>query len=145
MDEDQFQEYSRTIHRLFVAMRQSRTRLADAGSPALSLSQLAVLEALEDTPALSVGELAARAAISSPTTTRMLKTLEEQGVVRRERATGNERRVDVSLTELGRDLVISQRERIQERQRAGFATLTEREREEALAVIRKLIPMIEGT
>jgi DNA-binding MarR family transcriptional regulator len=143
MADEQFQELSRASHRLFVAMRRSRARLADAAKPALSLSQLAVLEALEDTPTLSMGELAQRAAISAPTASRMLKSLERDGIVRRERAAGNERRVDVSLTELGRELVTGQRRRVQERQWAAFSRLTPTEREQTLAAIQRLIPLIE--
>ena len=49
------------------------------------------------------GELADRAAVSRPTLTVALDTLEQRGLVRRERVPGDRRGIRLELTESGRD------------------------------------------
>lgn len=70
----------------------------------LTYPQYLALLVLWESDALSVGELGERLFLDSGTLTPLLKRLEASGLVRRERATDDERRVIVTLTEAGRGL-----------------------------------------
>lgn len=74
----------------------------------LSYPQYLVLLALWERDGLSVKEIGARLELDSGTLTPLLKRLEASGYLRRERVPGNERQLQVGLTEAGRSL----RERI---------------------------------
>jgi DNA-binding MarR family transcriptional regulator len=68
----------------------------------LSLSQLALLDAVATHGPPLVGQIAAHAGVSGPSATRMLKQLERKGVMTRQRSNDDERKVLVALTERGR-------------------------------------------
>ncbi len=64
---------------------------------------LVMLSLWEESPR-SVGEIAGLLQLDSPTLSPLLKRLEAAGLVTRSRSTTDERRVDIALTERGRDL-----------------------------------------
>ncbi|MGA7834122.1 MAG: MarR family transcriptional regulator [Acidimicrobiales bacterium] len=64
---------------------------------------LVMLSLWEESPR-SVGEIAGLLQLDSPTLSPLLKRLEAAGLVTRTRSSDDERRVDVALTERGRDL-----------------------------------------
>jgi DNA-binding MarR family transcriptional regulator len=64
--------------------------------------QLLCLNQLAESNGLTVGELAGEIHLSPSTVVRILDRLEIKGLVRRERSTGDRRRVIVSVTETGR-------------------------------------------
>lgn len=70
----------------------------------LTYPQYLVLLALRESDALGVGELGARLFLDSGTLTPLLKRMEAAGVLSRERVSGDERRVVVSLTTQGKSL-----------------------------------------
>jgi len=78
-----------------------RPLLADLG---LTYSQYLVMLCLWERDGLSVGELGDRLALDSGTLSPLLRRLERARLVRRERATSDERRVAIHLTVGGRDL-----------------------------------------
>lgn len=71
----------------------------------LTTSQLGVLEALLHLGAMVQSELAEKLLTSPSNLTTVLDNLERDGLVRRERSTEDRRRVEVSLTPEGRDLI----------------------------------------
>ena len=70
----------------------------------LTYPQYLALLVLWESDAISVGALGERLFLDSGTLTPLLKRLEAAGLVQRERAADDERRVIVSLTDAGRDL-----------------------------------------
>lgn len=71
---------------------------------AIGEGQLRVLHVLYDDGTLQVGELAARCGVADPTVSKMLKSLEHNGLVERRTDPENRRGVWVSLTAAGRSL-----------------------------------------
>src|SRR4051812_43473104 len=65
------------------ALRRARARQSNDPTVALTLSQYHLIAALDGSPTLSVGEIAAAAGVSSPTATRMLDGLERDGMIER--------------------------------------------------------------
>jgi DNA-binding MarR family transcriptional regulator len=78
-----------------------RPLLAELG---LTYPQYLVMLVLWESDGLGVGELGDRLDLDSGTLSPLLRRLEHAGLVRRERATSDERRVRISLTDRGRDL-----------------------------------------
>lgn len=78
-----------------------RPLLADLG---LTYSQYLVMLVLWERDGLGVGELGNRLDLDSGTLSPLLRRLERAGFVRRERATSDERRVTIQLTNQGRDV-----------------------------------------
>ncbi|MFI6046820.1 MarR family winged helix-turn-helix transcriptional regulator [Nocardia sp. NPDC051321] len=70
----------------------------------LTYPQYLVMLALWEQDGRSVGEVCHALALDSGTLSPLLKRLEAAGLVRRQRAEDDERRVDIQLTERGRDL-----------------------------------------
>ena len=124
------------------AARRARGRLARAGE--LSLSQFHLLEPLRTADApLGVGELAAAAEVSAPTATRMLATLERDGLIERRGCPHDRRVVHVALTAEGRRRLESKRDSIATRRAAVFASLTPAERREAARLLERLAAATE--
>jgi DNA-binding MarR family transcriptional regulator len=128
----------------FRAVRRARGR-ANARPPAdgVSLAQYHLLVPLESGEGHSVRGLAEAAGVAAPTATRMLDGLCRDGLVTRTPAPADRRRVVVELTPAGRealarthDLVLDARARI-----AG--SLSEAEREQAAALLRRLAVVVE--
>ena len=67
----------------------------------LTYPQYVVLMVLWERALRTVGEIGERALLNSNTLTPLLKRLEAQGLIRRQRAAGDERVVEVHLTERG--------------------------------------------
>ena len=140
-DEPGFDDFVAATHDLYTAMRRNRGRLARSESD-LTLSQLGLLDAVVTHGPLLVGQIAAHAGVSGPSATRMLKQLEHDGIVVRQRSAGDERKVVVDLTEHGRDRVERQRRALRAVQRAHFAALTPEQRATFVDVLRRMAVMI---
>ncbi|TCO53112.1 MarR family winged helix-turn-helix transcriptional regulator [Actinocrispum wychmicini] len=140
-DEQEFEAFVAATHDLFTAMRRNRGRLARTESN-LSLSQLGLLDAVATHGPMLVGQIAGHAGVSGPSATRMLKQLEQNGVVVRQRSTQDERKVLVDLTDQGRDLVERQRNALRAGQRAHFAALSPEQRANFVDVLQQMATMI---
>jgi len=71
----------------------------------ITYPQFLVLTALNDEGTLTVGGLAGRLGLEPSTITPLVKRLEAAGSVQRKRGLKDERQVEVSLTEMGRDIM----------------------------------------
>ena len=142
VDPDGFDQFVRASHELFVAMRRNRGRLAQTRS-GLSPAQLGLLDAVADRGPMPVGRIAAYAGVAGPTATRMLKQLEADGVVTRERSREDERRVNVALTDHGRELVNRQRRSLREAQRHHYAALSPQQRADFVDVLQQMAAWLE--
>ena len=72
----------------------------------------------------------------------MLKQRERRGVVTRQRSSDDERKVLVTLTERGRDLVARRRTALRDKQRQDYAALSPRQRETFVEVLRQMATMV---
>ncbi|MGW4298290.1 MarR family winged helix-turn-helix transcriptional regulator [Streptomyces sp. NPDC004646] len=142
-DDAEFQEFTRAVQDLLSAVRRSRGRIAGQTRPALSLSQVQLLESLADQGTLGVSEMAEHAGVTTPTATRMLKQLERDGIVTRTRKPGDERRVEIALTETGATLLADHRARLRERQLRAFRELTPEHRAVVTELTRRLSDLVD--
>jgi len=71
----------------------------------LTYPQYLALNALGEADGLTIGGIAARLDLESSTVTPLVKRLEAAGLVERRRSAEDERRVEVSMTAAGRDLL----------------------------------------
>lgn len=67
--------------------------------------QWRVIRVLAETGSLDATELAARANILAPSLTRMIRTLDERGLIRRGRDEADGRRVILTITPMGQQLI----------------------------------------
>ncbi len=125
------------------AVRHARSRVADQSGAGLTPSQFRLLAALEDAPSLTVGELARAAGVSSPTATRMLDGLEQDGIVKRERDAEDRRRMAVRPTAKGRRELAKAQERVAGAREQIYAQLTPDERAQAERLLPRLAEAIE--
>jgi DNA-binding MarR family transcriptional regulator len=124
------------------ASRRARGRLANEAH--ISLSQFHLLEPLAGAVVpLGVGELATMAGVTAPTATRMLASLEREGLVERRTCTADRRIVHVALTADGLARVQEKRERIQTRREQLYLSLTPGERKQAARLLARLAAAIE--
>lgn len=123
------------------AVRRARSRVADR--PGLTPSQYRLLAALEDAPALGVGELARAAGVSSPTATRMLDGLEQDGIVKREPMPTDRRRIAVRPTAKGRLALDEAHARVDAAREQVYAQLSPAERDQAERLLVRLAEAIE--
>ena len=125
------------------AIRRARSRAADRPDAKLTPAQFRLLAALEDTPSLSVGELARAAGVSSPTATKMLDGLEQCGIVKREPVPDDRRRTAVRPTAKGRRALAETRERVDAAREQIYAQLSPDERAQAERLLPRLAEAIE--
>jgi MarR family transcriptional regulator, organic hydroperoxide resistance regulator len=125
---------------LFAAMRSARGRVV--ADDEMSLAHARMLEPLVDGAEMTVSALAAHAGVAVPTATRMLRGLEQRGMVVRERPAHNERVVMIVLTQAGRDAIALQRQRLREIQRGTFRSLSPDEQAVAADLITKITALV---
>src|SRR5690349_24729657 len=125
------------------AIRRARSRAADQPDAKLSPSQFRLLAALEDTPSLSVGELARAAGVSSPSATKMLDGLEQDGIVKREQDSGDRRRTAVRPTAKGRRALAEAHARVSDAREQIYTALSPEERVQAERLLVRLAEAIE--
>ena len=116
-----------------------------AGS-AVKPGQFQVLAALRrcDPHAMTAGELARAAVLTSGAMTAILDRLEEQGLIRRQIDHDDRRARRVTITEKGRTLIDRALELRLAQHRALNAALTLEEREALSAILCKLLIAVEG-
>lgn len=125
------------------AVRRARSRVADQPGAGLTPSQFRLLAALEDAPSLTVGELARAAGVSSPTATKMLDGLEQDGIVKRERDVEDRRRMAVRPTAKGRRALAKAGARVAGARERIYEQLTPDERAQAERLLPRLAEAIE--
>jgi DNA-binding MarR family transcriptional regulator len=128
----------------FRAVRRAKGR-ASAQPPEhkVSFAQYHLLAPLSDGGAQTIRALAEAADVAPPTATRMLDGLDRDGLVIRTPSATDRRCVTVDLTPAGRDAL----ERTETAIAAGRAriadSLTDEEREQAAALLRRLAVVVE--
>jgi DNA-binding MarR family transcriptional regulator len=128
------------------AIRTARGRFNRApAQPELSASQFHLLEPLASSGGpMAMCTLAEAADVASPTATRMLDGLVKRGLAERMRLEqGDRRRVEITLTPEGRELVTAKRQSIAEAREEVFNRLSPGERAAAAQVLHSLAAAID--
>lgn len=141
--ESDAERFSAAWEEFAAAIRRARSRASERSDGELTPAQFRLLAALEDAPSLSVGELAQEAGVSSPTATRMLDGLEQDGIVSREREQDDRRRIAVRPTARGKRALAAARKRLDEAREQIYAQLTAEERAQAERLLPRLAEAIE--
>jgi DNA-binding MarR family transcriptional regulator len=125
------------------AVRRARGATAPVDGHGLTLSQYGLLQPLADGGTARVRALAEQAGIAPSTATRILDVLERRGIVCRERHDGDRRAVEVTMTELGVDVLGREDEWLRGKRLDYFAGLTPDERELAPGLLRGMAGLID--
>jgi MarR family transcriptional regulator, organic hydroperoxide resistance regulator len=142
-DPDSRARFERSWEEFTAAIRRARSRAADRPGATLTPAQFHLLTALEGGRALTVGELAGAAGVSSPTATRMLDGLERDGIVTREPATDDRRRISIKTTPAGGRALRTARKRIDAARERLYGELSPAERDQAEVLLSRLAEAIE--
>src|SRR5690606_17668195 len=110
----------------------------------LTSSQLILLKVVKDRGAATVGELAGVISLSQATVTNILDRLEHGGLVLRERSEQDRRKVVVTLTEGGREVIARAPEPLQETFIRQFSSLKDWERSMILASLQRVAAMMDA-
>lgn len=110
--------------RLRTAIARLNRRLRQQTAGELTLSQWSALVAIETAGRMRIGDLAAYEHVSAPTATRLVASLEMEGLLRREVDDGDRRSALVSLAEPGRQALAELRRRRTEELAARLAALS---------------------
>lgn len=94
-----------SLRRIVQALRESTRQNEQANGP--TPAQLLVLKRIEGHDGISVNELAALTFTHQSTVSEIVSRLEARGLVRRERASADGRRVELHLTADGRSALVS--------------------------------------
>src|SRR5882724_12080851 len=107
----------------------------------LSRTELGLLRTLSDGPR-RITELAELEGLAQPTTTIMIKKLEQEGLVQRERRSDDGRVVLVDLTESGRVALEDYRERVREALGAYVAEISDEQVDQLAAATETLAQLV---
>jgi DNA-binding MarR family transcriptional regulator len=138
------ERFSNAWDEFFAAVRRARGRAArrlDQG--ALTLAQFQLRAAFEHEREMCVGEVALAGGVATPTATRMLASLERDGIVERHDSEVDRRSVRVRLTAKGRRRLARKRDEIAAKKRAIYESLSPSERRQAEAILGRLASAME--
>ena len=124
------------LRRVVQSLRLSaRAAESDLG---LSGAQLFVLHKLSEERSLSVNDLAERTLTHQSSVSVVAARLVEKGLVARQRAVGDARRLELSITAKGRAMLRKSPMAAQERLLQGLAQMNERERSQLATLLEHL-------
>jgi DNA-binding MarR family transcriptional regulator len=106
--------------------------------------QLIMLKELSTHDGVSVGQLTRAIHLSQATVTGILDRLAKRGLVCRQRSEEDKRRVQVWLTDAGRQLLIDAPPLLQEEFTAEFSKLEDWEQTQILAALQRVVSMMEA-
>jgi DNA-binding MarR family transcriptional regulator len=125
------------------SVRRARSRAANRSDSKLTIAQFHLLSALEDGRALTVGELASAAGVSSPSATRMLDGLERDGFVARKPSNEDRRRISIEMTTAGKKAYAAGRKSLDAARERLYEELSPQEREQAVRLLSRLAEAME--
>ena len=110
----------------------------------LNISQLLVLQILEEGGEATAGGIAARVNLKQATVTSLLDKLEQRGFVRRQRGESDRRKVWVELMPAGREALAQAPDRLQERFRARFEGLADWEQAYLVGALERVAALLDA-
>lgn len=144
LGEETAEAFWRSWDEFFAALRKARGRAARMQADGLTISQYQLLLELQEHPGARIGELAEAAGATPPTATRMLDSLERDGIVKRNRSVEDRRATNVALSAKGRRLLERKKSIVAEKRRALYDSLTEAERTQAERLLHRLAEAMEA-
>jgi DNA-binding MarR family transcriptional regulator len=127
----------------FGAIRRAKGRASQQHGSELTLPQVHLLEPLAGGRSARLGELAAAAGVAAPTASRMIDSLEREGLVARGSADDDRRAIAIALTARGEELYARKREEIRRKRNEIFGSLSEDEREQAAHLLGRMAELID--
>jgi len=110
----------------------------------LKTSQLMVLQALEDSGELTVGEITQQVHMAQASVTMIVVKLEEMGLVNRTKGTTDKRKVFVGLTDAGHHILDQAPEALHQRFATQFEPLEEWEKTMLVASLQRVAAMLDA-
>jgi DNA-binding MarR family transcriptional regulator len=135
-------ELEQAVAAMFAAFRRKRGREQQSGG-GLSGTQLRALDGLADAGRATARQLADYADVTPATMTGMLDTLQNRGVIRRERSLTDRRAIQIVLTDQGREIVAEARERWQRRWQEAMSDVPSEDLQAAIRVLGKVTDMFD--
>lgn len=127
----------------FASVRRARGRAArEVGG--LTISQYHLLCAVESAPEAGLREVADIVGASAPTVTRMLTCLERDGVIARAASPRGQRRVCVTLTPRGQELLHAKRAQMNDARAKVYASLTAEQRAQLQTILPRLADAMDA-
>jgi len=111
----------------------------------LKTSQLLVLQALEDSEELTVGEITGMVHMAQASVTMIVARLEELGLVARTRGTADKRKVYVRLTQPGHDILEQAPEALHQRFAEQFEPLASWEKTMLVSSLQRVASMLDAS
>ncbi|HET9426152.1 MAG TPA: MarR family winged helix-turn-helix transcriptional regulator [Gemmatimonadaceae bacterium] len=105
----------------------------------ISLAQLFVLQQVAERPANSLNDLAERTATHQSSVSVVVRRLVDRGLVTRQAASDDKRRVQIALTPTGEKLLVGAPRTIQTRLMTAFETLSAQEQQQLADLLGKWI------
>ena len=135
---------------VLVALRQILRATASqskhlARETGLSTAQLVSLQTIGSADTMTAGELARALNLTQATVTAMVTRLELRGLIARRRAEQDKRRVNISLTPAGRNLLAAAPTSLQAHLAERFAALASWEQLHILAAVQRLATLMDAT
>ena len=127
----------------FSALRRAKGRAAIQRGNELTLPQVHLLGPLAGGDRARIGELADAAGVTAPTASRMVDSLEREGIVTRVAADGDRRAVAVELTDRGAGLYERKRSEFHAKRMEIFDALSAAEREQAARLLGRMAELID--
>jgi DNA-binding MarR family transcriptional regulator len=113
-------------------------------SVGITSPQLVVLGAVNANDGLTATEVANAVSLSQATITTIVSKLEERGFLKRERSTVDRRRVHVSLTEAGREVLAEAPKPLQESFSRRFEALPRWEQHQLVSSLERVAAMMDA-
>jgi MarR family transcriptional regulator, lower aerobic nicotinate degradation pathway regulator len=129
----------RRAHQLSVGIFED-----ECSTPGLTPAQFSALTVLGCAEGIDQSTLARALGFDRVTTLHLLRGLQQRGLVQREQAAHHARRLSLSLTERGRDMLQQSADPAQRAMRRQLAPLTRAEQDQFLALLRKLCSGLDG-
>jgi DNA-binding MarR family transcriptional regulator len=127
----------------FSALRRAKGRAAIQHGNELTMPQVHLLGPLAGGGRARIGELADAAGVAAPTASRMVDSLEREGIVTRVAAGGDRRAVAVELTDRGAELYERKRTELHAKRIEIFDALSADERGQAAHLLGRMAELID--
>lgn len=113
-------------------------------SVGLTVPQLIVLKEVAEAGEAPIGRIAARVSLSQATVTTIVDRLEQRGAIQRQRAESDRRKVFVTLTAVGSELIERSPTILQEEFLSAFERLAQWEQTQMLATLQRVAAMMKA-
>jgi len=143
MSTDNEETILRSLRRIIQAIDQHSRKLRRIFN--LTVPQIITLHQLRGNDSSTSGELARSAFLSQATMTGIIDRLEKRGLVRRDRCQNDRRRVMISLTEEGREVVTIMPKPLQDQFINRLAALPQTEQHAIANTLTHIVEMMEAS